>query len=525
MAVFKCKMCGGMIEFEEGSTVGVCDSCGTKQTLPKTNSEAIANMFNRANNLRLKAEFDRAEEIYERIVREDDSEAEAHWGLVLCRYGIEYVEDPATHERIPTCHRTLYEPVTQDVDYLVAIDYSDTFQQSIYEKEARAIDRIQKGILEIVKKEKPFDVFICYKETDENGKRTVDSVIANDIYYQLTQEGFKVFYAAITLEDKLGQEYEPYIFAALNSAKVMLVLGTKPEYFNAVWVKNEWSRFMKLMKSDRSRLLIPCYRDMDAYDLPDEFAHLQAQDMSKIGFINDVVRGIRKVITVEESIPATPVALVNTVQSTPAGVGPLLERAFIFLEDSEWDRADDFLEQVLNQDPRNAYAYLGKLMAEFHIKKTEELQNSTRLFDESSNYKRALRYGDESLKEQLEGYVRAIHQKNNQPIYEKALSEMNEAKTEAEYKEAAALFRQIHGYKDADSLMASCLELAEEASRNSVEIKNLEILYNGAINRMNDPIDKTDLLNALQMLQRIPGYKDAEDLTEKCKQLIAEYHK
>ena len=105
----------------------------------------------------------------------------------------------------------------------------------------------------------------------------MDSVIANDIYHQLKQEGFKVFYAAISLEDKLGKEYEPYIFSALNTAKVMLALGTKPEYFNAVWVKNEWSRFLKIMKKDRSKLLIPCYRDMDPYELPEEFAHLKAK--------------------------------------------------------------------------------------------------------------------------------------------------------------------------------------------------------------------------------------------------------
>lgn len=248
-------------------------------------------------------------QIYEKIVEQDDSEAEAHWGIVLCKYGVEYVEDPKTFKRIPTCHRTLFEAVTTDADYLAAIDYSDAAQQHIYENEARAIDRIQKDILAIVKNEKPFDVFICYKETDENGKRSIDSTIANDIYYQLTQEGFKVFFAAITLEDKLGQEYEPYIFTALNSAKVMLVLGTKPEYYSAVWVKNEWSRFLQLMRSDRSKLLIPCYRDMDAYDLPEEFSHLQAQDMSKIGFINDVIRGIKKVIHVD-----TPTA--QTVSTT-----------------------------------------------------------------------------------------------------------------------------------------------------------------------------------------------------------------
>ena len=38
----------------------------------------------------------------------------------------------------------------------------------------------------------------------------------------------------------------------------------------------------------------PAYRDMDPYDLPDEFSHLQAQDMSKLGFMQDLIRGIKK---------------------------------------------------------------------------------------------------------------------------------------------------------------------------------------------------------------------------------------
>ncbi len=295
MAVFKCKMCGGNLDILDGVSVATCEYCGTKQTVPKSRDEVVSNLFNRANNLRLKCEFDKAEQVYEKILDIDNSDSEAHWGVVLCKYGIEYVEDSKTYSRIPTCHRTLYEAVLADVDYLAAIENADTEQKELYIAEAKIIDELQKNILAIVNSEEPFDVFICYKETDEDGKRTVDSTIANDIYYQLTGEGFKVFYAPITLEDKLGHEYEPYIFAALNSAKVMLVVGTKPEYFDSVWVRNEWSRFMKLIKTDRSKMIIPCYRNMDAYELPDEFAHLQAQDMGKIGFITDVIRGLKKI--------------------------------------------------------------------------------------------------------------------------------------------------------------------------------------------------------------------------------------
>lgn len=84
MSIFKCKMCGGTIEFEQGATVGVCDSCGTKQTLPRLNDDRRANLYDRANHFRRNNEFDKAAAIYEQILTEDTTDAEAYWSLVLC---------------------------------------------------------------------------------------------------------------------------------------------------------------------------------------------------------------------------------------------------------------------------------------------------------------------------------------------------------------------------------------------------------------------------------------------------------
>ncbi len=506
MALFKCKMCGGSLEVND-ETVVTCDYCGTQQTLPKANDEIVQNLFNRANTLRLKCEFDKAEQIYEKILQENDAEPEAHWGLVLCKYGIEYVEDPKTYKRIPTCHRTSYDAVMTDAEYLAAVQYADVVQRSVYEAEARAIDRIQRDILAIVRDEKPFDVFICYKETDESGRRTVDSAIANDIYYQLTQEALKVFYAAITLEDKLGQEYEPYIFAALNSAKVMLVIGTKPQYFSAVWVKNEWGRFLALMKSDRSKLLIPCYRDMDAYELPEEFAHLQAQDMSKIGFINDVVRGIRKIVKKDE--PQVSVVKETVVTGGNANTATLLKRAFMFLEDGEWDRADDFCEQVLNIDPECAQAYLGKLMAELRVKKQENLNNCAEPFDGRKNYQKAVRFADHKLASELKSAVEYIKLRNENVrkdgIYSKALQKMKN-NTESGYRDAADLFKLIHGYKDADQQVEICKERA------------LEVVYNLAVNARKSAKNVADYDRAIALFQKIVPYKDSETMIAQCRE-------
>ena len=470
MSIFKCKMCGGALEIKNNETVAICEYCGTQQTLPKLDDERRANLYDRANHFRRNNDFDKAMSIYEQILNEDNTDAEAYWSLVLCRYGIEYVEDPATHKRIPTVNRAQFTSIYMDEDYKSALQYADGYQKTIYEEEAKAIDEIQKGILEISSKEEPFDVFICYKETDNNGRRTPDSVLANDLYHQLTQEGFKVFFARITLEDKLGSAYEPYIFAALNSAKVMVVLGTKPEFFNAVWVKNEWSRYLALIKNGAKKMLIPAYKDMDPYDLPEEFSHLQAQDMSKLGFMQDLIRGIKKIVGTDA--PKATVKETSVANSDTAATTPLLERAFMFLEDGRWQDANIYCEKVLDIDPKNAEAYLGKLMTELQVKTRKALADCAEPFDDKDNYSKVIRFGDEKLENEMRGYIAHI-------IYHNAVRKMNSADSESAYKSAADTFATIPGFKDADTLFEQCLEKAR-VHKKKIDIIAKALLSNPA---------------------------------------------
>ena len=517
MAVFKCKMCGGTIEFNPGDTVGVCDSCGTKQTLPRLDDDRRANLYDRANHFRRNNEFDKAMGIYETILNEDPTDAEAYWSLVLCKYGVEYVEDPATRRRVPTVNRAQYTSVLADEDYKAAVKNADAAQKALYEAEAKAIDEIQKGILEISQKEEPFDVFICYKETDAQGRRTVDSVRATELYHELTKEGFKVFFARITLEDKLGTAYEPYIFAALNSAKVMVVLGTKPEHFNAVWVKNEWSRYLALIRAGAPKTLIPAYQDMDPYDLPEEFSHLQAQDMSKLGFMQDLIRGVKKLTAVDEPKPAVKETVVVSQPAAASSAAPLLERAFMFLEDGKWAEADEYCEKVLDLEPKNARAYLGKLMAQLQVRTEADLKNAAEPFDGSDNAVKAARF-DPALAEQLKADNAFIRKRSEnahkESIYQSGLKIMNAAKTEQEFKAAAADFGEIKGFKDADTLAKTCLEKEETARKDAV--------YSKALTLKTVKPTIVSLEEAIKLFESIIDWKDSRTKIDECNQKIEE---
>jgi len=504
--IFKCKMCGGTLEFKSGDTVATCDSCGTLQTLPKMDDEHRMNLYDRANHYRRANEFDKAMGIYEQILNEDRTDAESYWSLVLCRYGIEYVEDPNSHKRVPTVNRAQYTSIYDDEDYKSALQYATAEQKKVYEEEAEKINEIQKGILAISQKEEPFDVFICYKETDANGRRTQDSVLANDLYHQLTQEGFKVFFSRITLEDKLGTAYEPYIFAALNSAKVMVVLGTKEEYFNAVWVKNEWSRFLALIRDGKKKILIPAYRDMDPYDLPEEFSHLQAQDMSKLGFMQDLIRGIKKLVGVEKKQQVE-------LEDEPSGnvqndIEPLLIRTAMFLEDENWEKADEYAERILDMNPKCAQAYLDKMMAELHVSKIEKLVELKENFEKNMYYIKFLQHANEKSARQVKLYLFEL---KNRLTYEEAISALNHANNISEYDFAKNKFNTIIEYKDAKIQVERCKKKKEELIENTL---------NDLVFEMKNAQERWQFKNILDELHKLECYKDVSAYCEECENMI-----
>ncbi len=363
MALLQCDMCCGELEISPDKSVGVCIYCGSTFTIPKT-IEKNGNLFNRATYLRQNCDFDGAAKVYETLLSDNCEDVDALWGLVLCRYGIEFVEDPKTGSRIPTCHRASRSSILLDPDYKSAMQLADEEKRNVYCEAATKIDQIQKEIIALSDAQEKYDVFICYKETDDEGERTMDSFLAQDLYNELTRLNIKTFFARKTLEGKLGSSYEPVIYSALSSAKVMVVLGTKPAHFTATWVRNEWSRYLSFMRESNDKFLIPAFRDMSAYQLPEEFSSLQALDMSRIGFILDLCDSIKKLIGRKEEYSDT------TKES-------LYSRAMVFLGNREFYKAVDYFEKVLDIDPKYARAYWGSLLASYQCTTANELVNCT----------------------------------------------------------------------------------------------------------------------------------------------------
>ena len=458
MAVLKCNVCGGELEVNADMSVGICKYCGSVITIPRE-IDRKEKLYNRAVFLRQNNEFDKAVSAYEDILKEDNSDAEAHWGLVLSKYGIEYVLDNRTNEWHPTCHRTQTESILADPDYLAALEYSDPDAQMVLKKEGEKIHQIQNRILEISKQESPYDIFICYKEEDERGDRTEDSTIAQDLYYELEKKGYKVFFARKTL--KLGMEYEPIIYSALSSAKVMVVVGTRVEYFNAVWVRNEWSRFLK-MNQGGDKMVIPAYKGLSPYELPPELSSLQSLDMSKIGFMQELTDSIERFMHGEKKERFDEGAAFGV-----KSLERLLKNGQTYLKLHNYTAAEENYETITRDYPEDYRGWWGLIVSK--TREFSDIEVDQTSLDEWFGYVRQLAAPEEygNIEKVYQGYIKKA-------IMPAVHAEMQEVQKMIEQSGGSAAYLQQAIYRAESVSRNRNVELQQKISNSDNRVRQFE---------------------------------------------------
>ena len=491
-------MCGGTIEVTEGQKVVTCEYCGATQTVHSFDNEKKTTFFKRAEALRFKCEFDKAAGVYETIVSEFPHEAEAYWGLVLCKYGIEYVDDPKTGKKIPTCHRTQFASVYEDADYMNVLKYADVVAKTVYEQEAKEISKLQKSILDISSKEDPFDIFICYKENDGKGNRTNDSVLAEDIHDELVNKGYRVFFSRITLEDKLGTQYEPYIFAALHSAKVMLHVTTSDENSESVWVRNEWSRFLSLIADGQKKTLIPCYKGISPYDLPEEMQNLQGQDMSKIGAMQDLLRGIDKILSRKASTKVETKTIVETRGPSGSYEG-LVKKGHTYLKNNKFEEADRTFDEAIRIGEMPGEAYLGKVLAEYQFRSIKEvMESASEEVVDCDNYVLAKEFANDQFAKQLKEIEDRLRYNRLKENYDSAMAQYSRGDLES-LSLATDNFRALEDFEDSPKMVKEC-------------IYKTGLVYLGMVTNI---INLSYCENATQCFEEVVDFKNSREMITK----------
>ncbi len=438
----KCPCCGAELKFGADGITLSCEYCNHIEYWKEEKTEKVISELDRANALRRANRFSDAIMEYRLIIEQNPDDAEAHWGLVISLYGIDFVKDPRTNRYTPTCHRAVRESILENEDYLKAIECASEVQRAEYIKEATEIDRLQKEILKLSDAEEDYDVFISFKSTDEMGRITRDAQIARIIYDELTKRGIKTFFSDVTLEGKLFSAFEPIIFRALFSCKFFILVGTKEEFINAPWVKNEWSRFEERMETERlSGVACAVFDGAEVRNLP-PFARTQGIDLRRYAaggyeiHVADAVEkklGRKKRSKEEEEILKQIEAQKQAqreleerlkglqqggAESTGGGasatVKSLLMRAKQELEVKSFDNAKDYYGRVLDADPQNADAWWGLFLVDRNAVDDKRAENTVESADDfeqvrrNRNYISAKRYATGKTVEQIEQFEKDL---------------------------------------------------------------------------------------------------------------------
>lgn len=381
----KCKMCGSNLDIEDSITVCKCEKCGTSQTVPDIEDDKELKLFERAGRLRFNCDFDKAAGIYNTITDSYPEEAEGYWGLILCKYGIEYA-DNASGKKVPVCHRISYDSVMDDEDFELVMENSDSESRAIFREEAKIIEENRKKYIQIAESEQPYDIYISYRAKDDNGDKTAVSEIAGHLYNKLTSARYRVFLSEAALKGKKQSDCEPYIYSALNSANVMLALGTSYDDYNNVWVKNEWNRYLEIAEKNKNKCLIPCYKDVDEYDIPKEFAGLKVCQLGNDDTFNNIMAEIANVVK-QESVnqpapkpekaePAEEIELEEIEIIEPVDINKLLDEGFSAISDKNWKKANKLFFHVLDEEPDNSKAYWGQLLVQQECTNAREMADN-----------------------------------------------------------------------------------------------------------------------------------------------------
>ena len=138
------------------------------------------------------------------------------------------------------------------------------------------------------------EVFICYIENDEQGRRTRDSVIAQDLYNKLEQCKIKTFYQRVSAADLVSENFAIAYNVAIDKAKILLVLGTTIDHFQQLL-----ERYQNYF-SDKK--IIPIYSYMNVYNIPKELGSLQAINYDNIGAVSDLTKNILYILGRENEV-------------------------------------------------------------------------------------------------------------------------------------------------------------------------------------------------------------------------------
>ncbi len=456
-----------------------CESCGTVQSVPSHIDDQIAYAYSKATESLECEDFYTAEEAYRDLAKNNPDDADYYWNILMCKYGVHHVidkeasdEEVGIYEYKITVSRMSLEPVAEDEDYKKAISLAEGKQKIFFEKEVKKIQVIQNKFIEIAQKEKPYEVFISFKAKNDDGSYTESHKIAREIYNDLTSQGVRTFFSEKSLQKYAAEDYEPFIYQALTTAPVMLLIIDKKEQIDAPWVKNEWKRFLAMMHKDAGKKLIPVTNTkdwgMNPKDFPAELSNSQVSDLANLT-ARDVL--YKRILSETNHVSGEKevVKVVDDASTNELNIDNLIARAKEALQDEDYKEARRLAAKITDYDIDNSEGQFVFFLAKNEVSHIYYLMNSDKVWVDDLDYKMAHSHCAEEEVRLLDIIAGKLKEKIEKPVVVK-----EDPKLEASRREQ---MKNKQAVADANNEVLK--ELNDKDKKRNDYYRALDGIYNG----------------------------------------------
>ena len=439
-----CNICGGVVNKDESGASGSCMNCGHTMMYPKSDIKKL----NRITYLRNIFRFDEGAAIAKELVTANPEDSEAYWASLLCEYGIQYVREGAN--RFAVCRK--------DISALPALKESDNYKHTLYyateehqSDYTTLADQLEDSISitrNILKQEKKYDVFVLSPE----GVTVDDDLDGDKIYLRFTANlGFSVFYAPEMLKDMDAVEKAAQTIYALKNSKIMLPSFRTVDDCRNGYLEYAVNAFCSEMKTDKDKLVFPIFNGsaLNFQQIPESLVWCdEIFNCAENEFMREISDKVEAILKPEVNA-IVPDALVT---ATAANKENLVKRAYMFLEDGEFETADSYFDKILDIDIEDSRAYIGKLLAECKLRNEDEIRTLPQTVTDDKNFKKALRFATPEQKARYEALNGAIVKRIEDERREIA-EQHARLKAEREEKEAIERERRMRQEKEERKLL------------------------------------------------------------------------
>lgn len=148
----------------------------------------------------------------------------------------------------------------------------------------------------------------------------------------------------------------------------------------------------------------------------------------------------------------------ETVTVSMDNAAALTKRGFLFLEDEKWEKAEEYFDNALDQNPEYPDAYLGAILARYNLKNKGALATCVDIEESDELLQKLRKYGSPELNSEISRLIQEAKSSGILSLKQREYERAADKYYLGHYLEAAEIYKSLNHFKDSEKKYAESME-------------------------------------------------------------------